>query len=108
MNALSPADIRKRETWRLINLETGETIICTSHVDWDRCIEALEQDGLANPRRDEIHCAQILTEGHPLEGAEYITVNGEPVAFTSWDWLPTSADEMREALNPIQLLQAAE
>lgn len=105
----SPRDARALRTWRLINLHSGETIaVWEGNPVWDWIKSALEQDHFAHPS-DEVHCAEIATEGHPLENAEYITVNGSPVAFVSWDANPIGADEMRDALFPsVQLLQAAE
>jgi len=102
------AEARKASTWRLIDIKSGEDIACWGALpNWEQIISALERDGRAH-WNDNVHCAQILTEGHPLECAEYITVNGKPAAFVSWDLHPISADEMMAALYPIELMQAAE
>jgi len=105
----SPRDDRKLRTWRLINLHSGETIAMWGEIpSWGSIVAALELDGLAN-WYDGVYCPQIATEGHPLENAEYITVNGSPVAFVSWDASPISAQEMRDALFPSnQYAEAAE
>lgn len=105
----SPRDVLKLRTWRLINIQSGETIAMWGGLPtWDWIVSALERDDAAH-WTDDVHCAQIETEDHPLENAEYITVNGSPVAFVSWDASPISAGEMRDALFPSnQYAEAAE
>ena len=112
MNALgktTPRDVRKQNTWRLIDIKSGETIACWGSLpSWEGIVTELQIDRIITHWTDDVHCAQIETEGHPLENAEYITVNGKPAAFVSWDAHPIDADEMREVFFPKSYQIAAE